>query len=184
MGAGPQGQIVPEGPVVQVMARGFSAKAPGRDFVILVSPFVQQLSPLAIDVPQVVVVGQVRRPAVELGVGFQGQLVPGQVGWLILQSSLDIVQGLLRGLSRQTMHQVDVEIVEAGPPCRVYRPMGGIGVVNAPEVSEMVGVEALDSDGETVYPRFSKRFEAAGFKRARVGFQGDFGIRLEGKSCP
>lgn len=184
MGPGPEGQVVPEPPVVQIVTGGPSLEAPGRDFVIRVAVLMQVIGTPTIDVPEMIVVGQFWRTAVKLGIGLEGQLVPGEMRWFVVQGSLDVLKCLPGRLARQTVHQIDIEVIEPGAASGAYGPVGGIGIVNSPQRFEMVGVETLDPDGETVDARCPESVEPAGFERAGVGFQGNFGICGEGKACP
>jgi len=92
------------------------------------------------------------------------------------QRGVDIGERLRKRLSRQAVHQVEVEIVEVrggdldGALCLKV-------VVDAAQRREMSRVEALDTERKPVDSGVAEGGEFLGFDRARIGFQRDFGVR-------
>ena len=106
-------------------------------------------------------------------------MVPGQVRWLPGQGRFQIGEGIFRILTGQAVHQVQVEIVEAGLAGRFDGPVRSPGIVNTSEGFQMQVVETLYAEGQPVDSGGPERFEATLFEGAGVGLEGDFCIRQE-----
>src|SRR5690554_513824 len=72
-----QGQVIAEQPVIQVMAALPAWPGPGRHFIVGKAGSMQKLRALLVDRPKPVVIRQRWWPGEELGIGLDGQLVPG-----------------------------------------------------------------------------------------------------------
>src|SRR5690606_35680326 len=88
MAASPQGQIIPECPVIQVMPALGPRQAPGGDFIVVQARLAQQSSPALVNFPEPIIVRQGGWSGEKLGVGLDGELVPGQVPGLVAQRCL------------------------------------------------------------------------------------------------
>ena len=87
-----------------------------------------------------------------------------------------VEQGVLDALLGQAVHQVEVEIVEAGSAGHVGGANGLVAIVDAPQRLEFGFLEALHADGQTVDAEASVGAELGLLEGAGVGFQGDFDI--------
>ena len=83
----------------------------------------------------------------EYGIGFDGELVPGDVRRIEADRSSEIRQGLLRGLAGQPIHKVDIDIGKTRPGGRRNRRPRLAGVVNPAYGREFMTIEALRADG-------------------------------------
>ena len=88
MAACPKGQIITEGPVIQVMPALGARQAPGGDFIVVQARLAQQSSPALVNFPEPIIVRQGGWSGKKLGVGLDGELVPGQVPGLVAQRCL------------------------------------------------------------------------------------------------
>ena len=110
----------------------------------------------------------------EHGVRLQRQLVVRDVRRLQRDRALDVVFGHRQGLFRQRVHQVEVEIVEAGILRELHRRLGLAAVVDAAEALQATVVETLDAEAQPIHARRAITLEAAMLGGAGIGFQGDF----------
>jgi len=72
-------QIIAKTPVVQVVLTLVAWLRIGRGFVLLIPGGSQQLVALLENIPQRVVIRQYRRTGTKQRVGFNGELIPGQM---------------------------------------------------------------------------------------------------------
>ena len=110
------------------------------------------------------------------GVGFNRQLVIGQVGRFQCDGVSDVGQRLLDRLPRQTKHQVQVEVVQPGS-------MGGFGggesvatAMDPPQLAQLPVIETLNTDRQAVNTCFPELGELAPLHRAGISFQGNLGV--------
>src|SRR5690606_40931540 len=85
-------------------------------------------------------------------------------------------------LARQTMHQVQVEVVESGVPGHVDRGQGFAVVMDTPQGLEMDRIETLDADRQPVDAGGPVVPESGLLESPGVGFQGDLDIQCEGNT--
>ncbi|MNI30002.1 hypothetical protein D3C73_838310 [compost metagenome] len=180
VGTGTDADEVAKTPVVEVVSRRATGQGIGRDFVLCVTVFGQQRLPGLLDVPQRVVFRQCRRLVPEHRVRFQGQLIPRQVCRFQGDGCAQVGQGIVQGLIRQAMHQVQVEVIEAGLPRHAGGTYGFVAIVNPAQGLEFFLLEALDADRQAVDPQFPVRHELVLLERTRIGFQRDFDVAGKG----
>jgi hypothetical protein len=82
------------------------------------------------------------------------------------------------------MHQVEVEIVEAGGARHVGGADGFIAVVDAPERPQLGGLEALHANRQPIDAEAAVVAEFRLLEGARVGFQGDLDVIGEPDPLP
>ncbi|MNT12013.1 hypothetical protein D3C72_1469210 [compost metagenome] len=176
MGAGADANEVAKTPVIEVVARRATGQGIGRNFVLHVTMFSQQCLPGLLNVPQRVVFRQCRRLVPEHRVRFQGQLIPRQVCRFQGDGCAQVGQGIVQGLIRQAMHQVQVEVVEPGLPRHTGGAYGFVTVVNPSQGLELFLLKALNTDRQAIDPQFPVRHELVLLECPRIGFQRDFDV--------
>ena len=116
-------------------------------------------------------------------VGLDGQVVDGNVRRLETQSCLNILRQIAQCLTRQGIHQIQVEGFK-----RRLRFFNGshrlISVVHAAKGLQMSVIETLHANGQARHTGRTKSFEAVFFKGTRVGFQSNFSFCLQRQSGP
>ncbi|MNF68715.1 hypothetical protein D3C84_505800 [compost metagenome] len=152
----------------------------GGDLVLGVAVLGQQGLAGFLDVPENVVLGHHGRLVPEHGIRLHRQLVPGQVGRALGDGKAQIAEGILDGLVRQAVHQVQVEVGETGGARHVGGADGLVTVVDAPQGLELFRLEALHADRQAVDAQRPVVAELGLLEGAGVGFQGDFDIAGEG----
>ncbi|MNN20094.1 hypothetical protein D3C81_1333550 [compost metagenome] len=176
MGAGADADEVAKTPVIEVMACRPTGQGIGRDFVLCVTVFGEQRLSGLLNVPQRVVFRQRRRLVPEHGVRLQGQLIPRQVRGFQGNGGAQVRQGIVQGLIRQAMHQVQVKVIEPG----LTRHAGGshrfVAVVDTAQGLEFFLLKALDADRQAIDPQFPVRDELVLLERPWIRFQGDFDV--------
>ena len=102
--------------------------------------------------------------------------------WCAGKCRVDVGKSLRQRLPGQTVHQVEIEIVEVagGDP---DRQSGFAIVVDAAEGRQVPRVETLDSQRQAVDAGSAKGGKLSGFDGSRIGFEGDFGVRQQGKAA-
>ena len=85
-------------------------------------------------------------------------------------------------LAGQGIHQVEVEVVEAGVLRLLHRRLRLGAVVDPPQPLQAAVIEALDAEAEPVDAGGQVVGEAAMLGGAGVGFQGDFQARHEAQA--
>jgi len=83
--------------------------APGRNFVAREVLGAQHVKAALFDGFDGVFVGQLRRRAVERGIGLDGELVPGNVLHAAAQGDVQILRRRCARLLRQAVHQIDID---------------------------------------------------------------------------
>ena len=146
MGAGADADEVAETPVIEVMPRRATGLGICRDFVLRVTVLGQQRLAGFLYVPQGVVFRQHRRLIPEHRVRLQRQLIPGNVRRLQRNGLAQIAQGIVQRLIGQTVHQVEVEVIEPGLPRHARRTHGFVTVVDAAKGLKLLLLKALDTD--------------------------------------
>ena len=120
--------------------------------------------------------GQDRRCRGEGGIRLDGELVAGKMRRGEDEGVLDVGECLVDRLSGQTIHQVEIEIVEM-PGGDLDGAPRFVAVVDSSESLEVGSVEALNAQGQTIHAGGTEGRELAGFDSSGIGFQGDFGVR-------
>ncbi len=174
MGTGTQAEKVAVLPVIEVMAGAVAALGIGRNLVLGVAAGGQPLQPGLLNRPENVFLGQRGRARVEHGVGFQRQLIPGQVLGCERHGLIQIGHRLGVLLIRQAVHQVEVQVVEAGAARHLDRTEGFAVVMDAAKGLEMAGIEALDANRQAIDARQPVVAKLGLLEGAGVGFEGDF----------
>jgi hypothetical protein len=82
---------------------------------------------------------------------------------------------------RQSEHQIEVEVVEAGRAGRLDRPVGRLGIVDAAQGAQFVIVEALDAERQPIDPGGPVAAEPRLVGRAGVGLERDLDVAGEGQ---
>ena len=100
---------------------------------------------VVLDIRQLILNRQCRRSFVKYGIGLDGQLVPGQVWRIKGQCAVQVGLGSAEVLSRQTVHQVDIEAVKAGGGGKFDSGPGLVAVVYSPQCLQSAVVKALDA---------------------------------------
>ena len=90
-----------------------------------------------------------------------------------------VALGHRQGLLRQRVHQVEVDVVEAGVLRQFHRCVGLAAVVDAAQALQAAVVETLDTDAQAIHARRAIALEAAVLGGAGVGLQGDLGPGCE-----
>ena len=184
MGAGADRQIIAETPVIQVVPAASPGPRERRHFVAFEPLRGQQTQALLFQVGAAVTVGLLRRRAEEGGIRFDGQLVPAQVRRLQRHRLAQVIQRLRRRLARQGVHQVQIEIVEAGVAGVGGGAQGFLRPMDAAQRLQMPRIETLHSDRQPVDARRTEAGEAAGFQGAGVGFQSNLDVVAEAQPAP
>ncbi len=104
------------------------------------------------DVPGGVLVRQARgRTGEELRVRLHRQLVVRQVRGLQRDRTLDVVQRHREALAGKGVHQIKVEVVQAGVLRQLHRALGLGVVVDAAQALQAAVVETLDAEADAVH---------------------------------
>ncbi len=134
------------------------------------------MQPGLLNRPEDVFLGQRGRARVEYGVGLERQLIPGQVLGCERHRLIQIGHGLGIVLIRQAVHQVQVQVVEAGAARHVDGAEGFAVVMDAAQRLQMLGVETLDANRQAVDARQPVVAKLGLLEGAGVGFEGDFDV--------
>ena len=139
---------------------------------------------LLVDIPQGVIFRQFGRFGGKCRVRLYGELIPGEVRWGTVDSLLQVIKGIIQTLIRQTVHQIQIEgrqldgMGQCGGLARLFR------AVNAAEAGQLLLLEALHPDGDTVDAGALETGELVRLHRARVGLHGDLAICGERNTGP
>ena len=134
----------------------------------------QVLLAAVLHLPGEIVPRQRRRFRVEHGIGFDGELVPGDVRGFEADRRGQVCHGVRHGLSGQSVHQVNIDIGKSCADGCFNCRYCFIAIVNPAYGRETGVLEALYADGKPVnaqIPISGKTFAVGG---ARVRFQGYF----------
>ena len=117
MRPGPDGEIVAVQPVIEIVDRAPPAPGVGGHLVLLETEVAQQRLAEQLDARGRVGIGKTGgRAGVEHGIRLEGQLVPGQVLGAEAGRRLDVGERRGACLARQRIHEIEVDVVEAGVP--------------------------------------------------------------------
>ena len=182
MGPRADRQIVAETPVVEVVNAALAGFGPGGDLVALVTRVAKPAAASFLQGGEHCVLGEPGPLAVKPRIGFDSELVPGQVGRPGGQGLLHIGQALRQRLPGQSVHEVEVVAARPGRAGGGDRGPRGAAVVEASETPEAGIVKALDTQREARDPRPRVAGEALSFHAAGIGFQGDFRAGFQGRA--
>ena len=112
----------------------------------------------------------------ENGVRLQRQVIPGNVLRRELDQRLDVCQCLLEILPRQSVHHVEVDVVETGRARAGERLPNGVAPVNAAEPLERPVGKRLCPDGQPVDARSPVAGRIAAFDGAGVSLHRNLGV--------
>ena len=174
--AGANPQVIAKLPVVQVVAAAAVRLRISRDLILRVAESGHDFDPLFLHVPGAVAVGQRRWVRMECSVGFQCQVVVRQMLGDERAGGADVGLRFGERLLRQGIHKVQVDIVETGGAGKLHRPARVIRAVDAAQRFQVLIVQALHANGQTVHARVAIGGEVGCIHRAGVGFQGDFDV--------
>ena len=178
MRAGADAEVIAELPVVDVVPAAVTGTRERRSLVVLVSASGQRLLDGELHIGAGIVLGKLRRPAVEGSVGLYRQLVGGNMRHAAGERPADVGARHVDRLRRQAVHQVEIYVVEARE-CGFHTAPGFGRGVDASERLEHRIVEALHAKRNAVHPRVAKATEARRLDGAGIGLERDFGDRLE-----
>ncbi len=181
--AGADAEIVAEGPVVEVVPGFAPGPRESGSFVVPVAGGGQPRFDRFLHVGCHVLVRDLRRMAIKIGIRLDGQVIRGYMPGPEADGRFDVGKRLFYGLARQCVHQIEIEVVETrlrdlDRGARL-RP-----VVNAAERLEMCRIETLDADRQPVDSGGAKVGEFLRLESPRVRFQRDLGVRRERQPCP
>ena len=120
-------------------------------------------------------------PALERGSLFQRQAVHGYVVGFEFEGGVHAGAPVVGGLIRQSKHEVEAEVVEAGASGGAYGFFRPCGVVAPAERLQQPVVERLDADAEAVDSGAGELVQLAVGDVTGVGFERDFGVGRDGE---
>src|SRR5271167_1599524 len=106
--------------------------------------------------------------------GLEGQLIIGYVRRSERAGDAHVVARIVQRLSRQRIHQIEVEIIEFRGAQFRNRAMRIFGRVYAAQALESARLERLRAQGYAVDARFRVTQESTALDGSRVRLQGDF----------
>ena len=186
MGTCTNTQVVPKLPVIEVVATAVSGFCISRYLVAFQALQRRQFRDAVEHRIGSIVFWNDRRELGEVGVGLDRQVVNREMRGGKAQRGGDIGIELLHGLTRQRIHQVEIE--RAKGPCRLFHCRQRLRAVMHPTDGLQMGIiETLHAHRQPCHTRLGIPAKARLLKRARIGFHGDFTLRLQGQTgaqCP
>jgi hypothetical protein len=176
--AGADAEVVAELPVVEVVQTAMAGSRIRGDFVAVESDIRRPLHDVIEHLGRQVVMRQHGRVLREQGIRLDRQMVGREVWWLVGQRSVEVGRPLGQRLSRQRVHQVDVERVESSGRFRD----GGMRlcrVVNAADRAQLRVIEALHTDRQPGHAGRAKGAEAIALEGPRIRFERDLAAGFE-----
>ena len=184
MRAGTDAQVIPVQPVIDVVPAATTLKGEGRDLITPIAVACQHLHTGLVNVIDQLVLRQLRRLAMEQGIGFQGELIVGEVAGGRGKGPFQFLHRGVQGLAREAEHQVQVDVIESGRAGLFNRRQALLDAVYAPERLQTLIVHALHPQRQAVDPGLGIGPEVAAVDGARVGLQGDLHIGPQAQSGP
>ncbi len=86
---------------------------------------------------------------------------------------LDVRHRCIAGLPGQTVHDVQVDVVEAGLARQTERSDGVVGPVNAAQARQLLAAERLGAERQSIDAGTTVLCEVVVFDRSWIGFQRD-----------
>jgi len=108
--------------------------------------------------------------------GFQRELIVGNVLRLQRDSLFDIGTRIADRLIRQAEHQVEIQRIKAGVPSRLDGANRLCRIVHPAERPQVRIVETLHADGEAIDARLAEAGELVPLGAAGIGLHGDFNV--------
>ena len=125
-----------------------------------------------------VIIRQRRRVAMKVSIRFEREVIHRQMRRRNGECCLDIGTRFVNALSRQTVHQIKIEVIKVRA-----RDIDGaarlIVVMDAPQRLEMRRIKTLDADRQPVDAGGAKAAKFFRFESPRVGFEGDLRIHRQ-----
>ena len=127
-------------------------------------------------VDQDVLIGQAWRPMMEQGVGFEGQLVPGDVLGAESDEPAQIVQRSRLRLPRQAVHQVQSYICESCLAGQCDSLDCICGTVRTAQALQFRILKRLRANGQPIEARLAQSLQSRQINSSRIDFNRDFRI--------
>jgi len=118
VGASTNAEVVTELPVIQIVSAALAGLGESGNFIAFKAVLGQQGKPGLFGVGHLVAVGLFRWVVIKGSVRLDGQLIPAQVGRPQRHGLLQVRQRFRPTLPRQTVHQIQIEIIKAGAASR------------------------------------------------------------------
>ena len=183
VGSGTDAKVVAKLPVVQVVAATVPGSRIGTHLVALPAAgggaCTEQVEHLAGQVH----VRQFGRPARKRGVGLQRQLVERKMRRRQRLQPIEFLRQPLQGLTRQRVHQVDIEGVEGGAGL-LDGGLRLIGVVHPPQGPQRRVGKTLHPHRQAGDARRAIAAEAVAFEGAGIGLERDLAARFQRQASP
>ena len=77
------------------------------------------------------------------------------------------------------MHQIEIKVIKARPPCGFNRRQSLSAVVYAPQLQQMLIVKTLDANGQAIDPSTAKAAKFALLCGTWISLKGNLDIRLK-----
>ena len=180
VGTGTDAQIIAKLPIIEVVAAGLAGAGKGGSFIVVKAGIGQGLVHGIFNILCGIIMRQAgRRRVAEGRVGLHGEVVGADVACAGGEGGVHILPRRFHILAGQGIHQIDVY-----PLKQCQRRIDGgqrfMAAVDAAERLQRLIVEALYADRQAGDAGIFKAAKLCFFKRARVGFERDFGLRLQG----
>ena len=147
-----------------------------RDFVLIQASGREPRLTGLLHIPRAVVVRKRWRIRRERRVGLERQLVMRQVRRLQRNRFFHIRQCAIDRLFRQRVHQIEVDIVDAGILRHFHRALGFARAVDAADAFQCGVVKTLHAETDAVYPGVAITREGTMLDGARIRLQRDFDV--------
>ncbi|VXA89346.1 hypothetical protein AERO8C_90050 [Aeromonas veronii] len=184
MGATADPQIVTKAPVVEIVMALVALFGISRDLVLAITAGGEHGVALLVDIPQGVIFRQFGRLGGKRRVRLYGELIPGEVRRGAVDSLLQVIKGVIQTLIRQTVHQIQIESGQLDGVGQCRRLARLFRAVNAAEAAQLLLLEALHPDGDTVDAGALETGELVRLHRTRVRLHGDLAICGERNAGP
>jgi hypothetical protein len=181
VGAGADAEVVAEAPVVEVVRARRAGPGEGRGFVVREAGRTEPGFHHLLHVGRQVVVGQRRRRVVERRVRLQRQVIGRDVADPAADRRGDVGFGLCQRLTRQRVHQVEIDALEIGQRQFDRAPRFG-AVMDAAQRGELGVVETLHADRQPGHAGGAEGGELGRFGGAGIGLERDLGAGMQGQA--
>jgi len=175
--AGADADVIPEFPVIAIVTARSAGPGVGRYLVLGITLGTQQRRTRFANGVDHRLGRQYRAAAIELGIGFDGELIPGDMPGIQGDGLLEVGNCLRLSLPGQAVHQIQIEIIEAG----LSRCFGGVNrfvlAMNPAKRLQMCRIKTLHANRQPIDAGRPISLEPALLQRARIGFQRDLGVR-------
>ena len=179
VGSGAKAHVVRELPVLEVVAALEAGGAEVRDLILAVAVAFEHLGRVRVHVRLFVIVREDRGIAVRVVHGrplFQLQGVAGNVLRVQLHRAGQALRPVALGLARQSVHQVQGDVVKTGAARGKIGLPRLFGVVAAADHLEQVVLHRLHTDGEAVYPLLTKLAQFLEVHGVGIALHRHFGV--------